>query len=217
MSVFKKFCTGLFASLLSLTAQGAQPTQPAEPTQPGGEPEVGTPDQVPPSQHEVDVSDTREVIQVLYVSNASEIRIADLVSERNPDEGLRRYADELARDHAWMNKMIETLADVKSISLEDGQLEESAQLVGSMMAQEAQNLAQKPEEEFRSAFLESMIMSHQKTLAFYSQIEAGNSDDALKATIAISRQLVEKHLADAQRLQAGGTQPQQPTPDLPID
>ncbi|WP_141735748.1 DUF4142 domain-containing protein [Oligoflexus tunisiensis] len=216
MSVFKKFCTGLFVSLLSLTAQAAQPTAPAEPTQPGGEPEVQTPDQVP-SETQVDVSDTREVIQVLYVSNAKEIQIADLVYERNPDEGLQRYADELARDHAWMNRMIETLANVKSISLEEGQFEESAQLVGSMMDQEAQNLAQKPQEEFRSAFLEAMIMGHQKTLELYSQIEAGNSDDALKATIAISRQLVEKHLAEAQRLQAEVEQPQQPSPEQPIE
>jgi predicted outer membrane protein len=52
-------------------------------------------------------------------------------------------------------------------------------------------------------------MSHQKTLELYNQIEQGNSDDALKAIIAVARQAVEKHLADAQKLKA--EEPAQPT------
>jgi putative membrane protein len=199
MSVFKKICTGLMISTLSFAAYAAQP----------GSPEVENPDQIP-TETQVDVSDTRAVIQVLYVSNASEIKLADLVRERNPDEDLRRYADELARDHAGMNQALEALANVKSISLKEGEMEEPAQLVDTKMDQELQNLAAKPQEQFRSAFLEAAIVEHQKTLEFYSQIEQGNSDDALKVIIAASRQLIEKHLADAQRLKAEMQEPQQP-------
>lgn len=196
MSFFKRICTGLMLSTLSLTAYAAQPG------------EAQNPDQVP-AETELDVSDTREVIQVLYVSNTSEIKVADLVRERNPDEALQRYADELIRNHETLISALKELANVKSISLEEGELEEPAQLVGTMMDQALQNLAAKPQEEFRSAFLESSIMSHQKTLELYSQIEQGNSDDALKAIIAVARQAVEKHLADAQKLKA--EEPAQPT------
>lgn len=199
MSVFNKICTGLMISTLSFAAYAAQP----------GSPEAGTPDQIP-AETEVNVSDTREVIQVLYVSNASEIKIADLVRQKNQDESLQRYADELARDHAWMNRMLEALANVKSISLKDGELEDSAQLVSNKLDQELQSLAAQPEESFRSVFLEAAIVEHQKTLELYSKIEQGNSDDALKATLAVSRQLIEKHLADAQRLKAESQEPQQP-------
>jgi putative membrane protein len=190
-------------STLSFAAYAAQP----------GSPETQNPDQIP-AETEVDVSDTREVIQVLYVSNTSEIKVADLVRERNPDEALQRYADELIRDHETLISALKELANVKSISLKEGELEEPAQLVGTMMDQQLQNLAAKSQEEFRSAFLESSIMSHQKTLEFFSQIEQGNSDDALKAIIVVARQAVEKHLADAQKLKAQiqqpGSEPAQP-------
>lgn len=199
MAVFNKICTGLVISTLSFAAYAAQP----------GSPEAETPDQTP-AETQVDVSDTREVIQVLYVSNVAEIKLADLVRERNPDEELRRFADELARDHGLMNNLLEMLANIKSISLETAEMEESAQLVGTKMDQELQTLAAKPQEQFRSAFLEAVIVEHQKILEFYSQIEQGNSDDALKATIAIARQLIEKHLADAQKLKAQSQEPQQP-------
>jgi predicted outer membrane protein len=199
MSVFNKICTGLMISTLSFAAHAAQP----------GSPEAGTPDQIP-AETQVDVSDTRSVIQVLYVSNAATVRIADLVREKNPDESLQRFADELARDHTWMNRLLETLANVKSISLNAGEMEESAQLVGSKMDQEVQNLAAQPQEYFRSAFLDAIIVNHQKTLELYSQIEQGNNDDALKATLVIARQVEEKHLADAQRLKAESQEPQQP-------
>ncbi len=208
MTVFNKVCSGLVISTLSLSLYAAQP----------GSTETETPDQTP-VESQVDLADTREVIQVLYVSNAAEIKVADLVRERNPDEDLRRFADELARDHALLNSMLEALANIKSISLEQGEMEESAQLAGSKLDQELQALAAKPQAEFRSAFLEAAIREHQKTLDFYSQIEQGNSDDALKATIVIARQLVEKHLADAQKLQAESQEPQQPgtEPEQPIE
>ncbi|HET9238373.1 MAG TPA: DUF4142 domain-containing protein [Oligoflexus sp.] len=201
MSVFKRICTGLMISTLSLTAYAAQPG------------ETQNPDQVP-AETEVNVSDTREVIQVLYVSNTSEIKVADLVRERNPGEALQSYADELIRDHETLISALKELANVKSISLKEGELEEPAQLVGTMMDQQLQTLAAKSQEEFRSAFLETSIMNHQKTLEFFSQIEQGNSDDALKAIIAVARQAVEKHLADAQKLKAEvqqpGSEPAQP-------
>jgi predicted outer membrane protein len=188
-------------STLSLTAYAAQPS------------EGQNPDQIP-AETEVNVKDTREVIQVLYVSNTSEIEIANLVRERNPDESLQNYADELIRDHETLISALKELADVKSISLKEGELEQPAQLVDTMMDKHLQNLAQRPQEEFRSAFLEASIMSHQKTLEFFSKIEQGNSDDALKAIIAVARQAVEKHLADAQKLKAEiqqpGTEPAQP-------
>ncbi|HYX34207.1 MAG TPA: DUF4142 domain-containing protein [Oligoflexus sp.] len=203
MSVFTKLCTGLLISALSLTAQAAQP-------------EVQNPDQLP-TEATLDVADTREVIQVLYVSNTAEIKLSDLVSERNPDADLQRYADELARDHSFMIKLLETMANVKSISLEDNELSEVAQLTSTKMEQEMQNLAAKPVEEFRPAFLEMNIAMHQKTLEMFNKIEQGNTDDALKAAIGIFRQLVEKHLSDAQKLQSPSEPAQPAEPTQPVE
>jgi len=208
ISVFTKISTGLFVSVLSVSVQAAQPGTPeAEP----GTTEVQNPDQIP-ADGEVEVSDTREVIQVIYISNKAEIESANLALERNPQEGLQKYAEQLIRDHSLINKVLEGLANIKSISLEVSEMEESVQLVENKMDQELQILAQLPEEQFRSAYLAVNIAAHQKTLEFFSRVEQGNSDDALKATVAIARQLVESHLADAQRLQA---ETQQPSPEQP--
>lgn len=197
MSLLAKISTGLLISALSMTTQAA-------------EPEVQNPD-LRPSETTVDVMNTPEVVQVLYVRNASEIKIAGLVQERNSEESLQEFADELARDHSWMNRMLEAIANIKSISLEADELSEAAQLVNTQLDESTQMLAAKPEGEFRSAFLEVIILEHQKTLDLYNQIEEGTTDDALKATLAIFRQMEEKHLADAQKLQLPA-QPEQPTP-----
>jgi predicted outer membrane protein len=204
MSVFAKICTGLMISALGLTAYAANP----------GSPEKG-PDQVP-VETELNVADTREVIQVLYVSNVAEIKLAELVRQKNPDASLQRYADELTADHAWMNRNLETLASLKGISLKTGEMDESAQLVGNKMDQELQTLASVPEPSFRSAFLEAAIIEHQKTLELFDRILQGNSDEALRSSIAVSRPLIEKHLKDAQRLK---NEIQQPGSEIetPID
>ncbi|MDQ3232224.1 MAG: DUF4142 domain-containing protein, partial [Pseudobdellovibrionaceae bacterium] len=162
-------------------------------------------------------ADTREVIQVLYVGNASEIKLAGLVSERNPDADLQRYADQLARDHSWMNKLLETMANVKSISLEENELSEVAQMASTQMEQQMQTLAALPMEEFRPEFLEVNIAKHQKTLEMFNQIEQGNTDDALKATIGIFRQLVEMHLSAAQILQSPSEPAQPAEPTQPVE
>lgn len=195
MSLLTKIYTAFLISALSLTVKAA-------------EPEVQNPDQQP-SENALDVTDTREVIQVLYVGNASDIKIADLVRERNPDESLQSLADELTRGHGWMNRILKTMAKIKSISLETDEMSETAQLVNNQMAEGFQMLASKPVDEFRSAFLEAIILEHQKSLKLYNQIEQGTKDDALKVVIAIFRQIEEKHLSDAQKLQLS-SQTEQP-------
>lgn len=199
MSFFNKICTGLITSTLSIAAYAAEP----------GLTEAERSEQIS-AENQVDIADTREVIQVLYVNNAAEIKLANLVRARSPDKDLRRYANKLARDHAFLNRILEAQAKIKSISLETAEMEESAQLTGTKMDQNLQILATKPQEQFRSAFLESVIVEHQETLEFYSRIEQGTRDEILKINIAIARQLVENHLADAQRLQAGTQEPLQP-------
>lgn len=198
MSVFAKICSGLLISTLSLTAYAAGP-------------EEQTPGQQPVEEGiVVDVTNATEVIQALYIGNEAEVQIADLVRERNPDESMQRFADTLARDHSWMNKMLEAIANIKSVSLKAEELSEVAQKLEAQLETEAQSLAARPAEEFRSAVLEAIIAEHEKTLELYNQIEQGSSDDALKATVAIFRQLVESHLAEAHQLQLAAEEPTQP-------
>ena len=43
----------------------------------------------------------------------------------------------------------------------------------------------------KTSLVENNIAAYQKTLEFYSQVQQGNTDDALKTTIPIARQLAE--------------------------
>lgn len=190
MSVISKICTGLFVSALGLTVHGA-------------ESKADSPVQEPvEAQTEVNVTNTSEVIQALYVGNTTEIKVADLVREKKQDESLQDFADDLARDHRWMNKILESIANVKSVSLKSEEMSKTAQQIETKKNLDLQALAASPDADFRAAFLEANILEHQKTLELFSRIEQGSSDDAIKITIAIFRQLVEKHLSDAQKLQA---------------
>ncbi|HYX33468.1 MAG TPA: DUF4142 domain-containing protein [Oligoflexus sp.] len=187
MSIYLKICTGLIVSLLSLGAQADDNN-------------LQTRDQ-PPATESLDVKNTTEVIQALYVSSLTQMKVADLVREKSPDESLRDYADKLTRDHRWINRSLDWLANIKSVSLEPEDLGESAQLVNTQTNSELQTLAQTSPDEFRSAFITASIRSHQETLQFYNRIDQNNTDDALKVLIRVFRQVEEMHLVNAQKLQ----------------
>lgn len=188
MSFFTKICTGLMISTLSLTAYAGGSEIPAQ--EPFEQPV------------DVDVENVTEVIQALFVSNSVGVRIADLVRERSTDEDLRRLADDIERDHEWMNRMLQEIANKNSVSLSPGQLSESVQKIESQLNEEVETLVQRPEAEFRASALEAIIEQHEKILEFYNQIEQNTMDTALKAVIVAHRPLEEKHLADARRLQS---------------
>lgn len=195
MSVFTKLCTGLLLSALSFSAHAANAPLPPNPPQ-------------NPQEQTIDVANTPEVIQALYVGNAAEIKLAMLVSQKNSDADLAQFATEISNDHSFMNKLLAVIANVKSVSLKSEEFGAKVQKIAADMDAAYNTLSQVPDTEFRKAFLQAAIAEHQMTLELYSRIEAGNTDDAVKLSIAVFRQLTEKHLADAQKLQAGTVPPQ---------
>lgn len=187
MSAYLKICTGLLASFLSVGVQA-------------GGIELQIRDQ-PSAMESVDVKNTAEVIQALYVSSSMQMRFADLVLEKSPDQALRDFADRIERDHRWMSRSLEWLANAKSVSLKPEDMDEGAQLVNTQTNSELKTLAKTSTTKFRNAFITATINSHQETLQFYNRIEQGNTDDALGALIKVLRQVEEMHLANAQKLQ----------------
>lgn len=185
MSLFLKICTGLLVAIVSLGTQAN--AQPLVLEQVRAEPVVNA-------------SNTTEVIQALYIDNSIQMKAAALVQLRSTDEDLLEYAERIARDHRWMNRMLETIANLKSVSLEPEEMSENAQLIGNEMASKLETLVQLPESKFRAAFVSSVVESHLATLDFYNRIEKENTDDSLSVLVKIFRQFEENHLSNAQKL-----------------
>ncbi|MDQ3234866.1 MAG: DUF4142 domain-containing protein [Pseudobdellovibrionaceae bacterium] len=197
MSVFTKICAGLLISTLGMSAYAAQ-TQPQTPVQ-------------EPAQPTVDFSSPSEVIQVLHVGVSSESKIIDLVRERNPDEAMVQFIDQLSTDITEFNRRLEELASNMSVSLAPEQLSENAQVIESQMAQELQTLTQKQEGEFRPAVIEALVNKYEQALQLYTEVEKVTTDEGLKTAIAEFRPITQKHLDDIKALQTATTQPTQPT------
>jgi predicted outer membrane protein len=198
MSVFTKVCAGLLMSALSLSAHAAQPeTEGQSPVQ-------------EPGDVTVEVSNATEVIQVLHVGVQSEIRIIDLIRERNPDADLQQFIDQLSQDVSVMDQRLEELAASKSVGLAPEQLTENAKMIETQMAQEVDALGQKADAEFRAAAIEALINKYQKGLELYTQVEQSSTDMELKSAVAEIRPVTQKHLDDVKQLQSGATQPSEP-------
>lgn len=195
MSVFTKICTGLFVSVLSLSAQAAQP-----------ETETQTPGQQP-AETTVDVSNATEVIQVLHIGVSSESKIVDLIRERNPDEALQQFVEQLSQDITMLSSKLQELAASKSVSLSPEALTENAKAIETQMTAEVQALTQASDEEFRTAAIQTLISKYEKALELYNQVEQESTDAELKAAATELRPMTQKHLADAQQLQAEPTEP----------
>ena len=200
MSIFTKVCAGLLISTLSVAAHAAQP---------------GTDGQTPvqePGDVVVEVTNPTEVIQVLHIGVASEMKIIDLVKERNPDSDLQRFVDQISQEVSDFNKRLEELAASKSVDLAPAQLSENAKVIETQMSQELQALTQKEDQEFRAGAIDVLIRTYEKALELYTQVSEKSTDEALKVTVSEMRPITQKHLDDIKQLQQGTepTEPMQP-------
>ncbi len=199
MSIFTKVCAGLLISTLSVAAQAAQP---------------GTEGQTPvqePGDITVEVTNPAEVIQVLHVGVESEIKIINLVKERNPDASLQQFIDQLAQDVSELDRRLEELAASKSVDLAPEQLTENAKAIETQMMQEVESLTGKSPEEFRAAVIEALMNKYNKALELYTQVEQSSTDEALKAAVMEFRPITQKHLDDLKQLPSETTEPSVPT------
>jgi predicted outer membrane protein len=197
MSIFTKVCAGLLISTLSVAAQAAQP---------------GTEGQTPvqePGDINVEVSNPTEVIQVLHVGVKSELKIIDLVKERNPDSDLQRFVDQISQEVADFDQRLQELASSKSVDLAPAQMTENAKMIETQMSQEFQALIKKEDKEFRAGVIEVLIRKYENALDLYTQVTEKSTDEALKTAVTELRPITQKHLDDIKQLQQG-TQPSEP-------
>jgi predicted outer membrane protein len=186
MSIVKVICTGLFLSTLAVNAAAAESVAP--PPAAESKPAV------------VDASNLTEVIQVLYLANASQLEGMQLALERNPDEAFQYLVEDMRRDHLWMQDTLEAQARRHGISLKLEDLTLTSQQVKTNVDGDFQLLAQKSPEEFRSAFLRITLYQHRKILKLYDQIEALNQDAGLKARVTVFRPLIAYEIQTAEQL-----------------
>lgn len=187
MSIVKAICTSLFLSTLAINAAAAESTPPA----PGAESKPAV----------VDASNLMEVIQVLYLANASQLEGMTLALERNPDEALQHLVEDMRRDHLWMQETLEAQARRHGISLKLEDLTITSRQVKTNVDGDFQLLLQKTADEFRAAFLRITLYQHRKILKLYDQIEELNQDAGLKARVTVFRPLISHEIRAAEQLE----------------
>lgn len=186
MSIVKAVCAGLFLSSLTISVAAAETAPPAPVQQP--KPAV------------VDASNLTEVIQVLFLANASQLDGIRLALERSSDEALQNFVEDMRRDHLWMQDSLEVKAQRHGISLRPEDLTLTSQQVKKNVDVDFQALSQKSPDDFRAAFLKLTIYQHRKILKLYDQIEQLNQDAALKARMAVFRPLITQEILNAEQL-----------------
>lgn len=176
MSIAKAICAGLFLSTLASNVAAADAIPPAPREQP--KPAV------------VDASNLTEVIQVLFLANASQLDGMTLALERDPDETLRFLVEDMQRDHLWMQDTLKAQAQRRGISLRLDDLTLTSKQVKKNVDVDFQALAQKSPDDFRDAFLKLTIYQHRKILKLYDQIEQLSQDAGIKARVTVFRPLI---------------------------
>ncbi|HET9238031.1 MAG TPA: DUF4142 domain-containing protein [Oligoflexus sp.] len=186
MSIVKAICAGLFLSTFAMSASAAETAPPAPIEQP--KPAV------------VDARNLTEVVQVLFLANASQLDGVTLALERNPDEALQLFAEDMRRDHLWMQETLAAEAQRHGISLLRDDLTLTSQQVKKNVDVDFEALSQKSPEDFRAAFLRLTVYQHRKILKLYDQIERLNQDAGLKGRITIFRPLIAHEILTAEQL-----------------
>ncbi len=169
----KNICSSLILSAALSLGFGASSLAAAE-----------TPPAAASKKASVNASDLTEVIQVLYISNMSAVAQTEVVLAKDPDAGLKGFAEMSQAVHSAMLKEVKDLAVLKNVGLELGDLTATSQLVKTNVERDLLILAGKREEEFRPAFLSIVSYQYQKMVKVLEQIEGENQDSELRALAA---------------------------------
>jgi putative membrane protein len=146
--------------------------------------------------------ESAEVIKKIYAQSTLDAETANIAKEKSQDERVKKFADELARDHKRLGERLEELAKArnvevsKEIALSSGQKAHVEAMKGMSTAQ------------FEEHFWQMMSQDHGKLL---KEIETGldqanrTGDSQLAAVLQEARPNIEEHQATATSGQAGSS------------
>lgn len=157
--------------------------------------------EAPPKKAAVNIQDSTEVIQVLWLASSSELELADLMQKRSQDPDFLDFAGALAEGFTAMRNRFEAVALDKGVGLQSEALTATARLVETNVRRDVEIVAAKPGAEFQSATLNILIYQFQRMISLCEQVEASTSDPLLREAVQSFHKLSHDLLLRARELQ----------------
>ena len=133
----------------------------------------------------------------------TEVELGKIAQSKAQDPAVRKFADEMVKDHSKANAELETLAKSKGISVPESLDPQHKAVV--------QKLSAKSGAEFDAAYAKQMVEDHDKTIALF-QRAAKSSDPDLAAfakktlpTLQEHKQMADSLPASSRSADAGAT------------
>jgi len=136
-------------------------------------------------------ADTAAVLLKLHHSNQMEIAAGKLAEEKGQSKDVKSFGKMLVTDHSASDKKVMKLAKDEKIELPSAEPMPS----GSM-----DKLKSAPATEFDRMFASDMLEDHKKDIAEVKEARDATTDVKLKALLASTLPVLEKHRDTAQKL-----------------
>jgi putative membrane protein len=136
----------------------------------------------------------RKFIEKAAEGGMSEVNEGQLAATKASDAAVKSYATMLVDDHTKANQELSQIAGAKKVELPAAP--------SHAMRRDAEKLAKKTGMDFDRTFIDHAVKDHKKTIKDFEK-EARDSKDAdLKAFAQKTLPVLQKHLAEAQKVQA---------------
>lgn len=136
----------------------------------------------------------------LHHANQSEIDMANYAATHATAKGVKDYALMIVKDHTANDKELQTVAKKKGLSTIPTPTTGTKEADDDMSKLKATKGA-----DFDKAYIDMMVMDHDKDVKEVTNLIATVKDADIKAHLTSTKPVLEKHLADAKKLQTNGT------------
>jgi putative membrane protein len=182
MRHLQAYARGLVIGALGLAACGGSHASAAAAEQQAGSPS----------------SPEHQALSKLYLTNQTEIQMAQLAQQKGQSDEVRQYGQQLSSDHSSANQEVQQLAQEHGIQLSAATQELSKDR--EEMQKKFDALQQAQGDDFDREFLDTMVDSHKRTIDKLSKLQRDVQDPTVRQLIDKSLPKLQQHQDQAEQL-----------------
>ncbi len=125
-------------------------------------------------------------------SGQNEIQASKVAQDKTGDPAVRAFAMQMIQDHTTANAQLSTILQPKGVSVSDGPDAEHVAAIAKLSAMTGPA--------FDRAYLQQMVVDHQKTIALFDTESRTGGDVDVKSFATMTLPILQHHLQMAQQL-----------------
>lgn len=142
-----------------------------------------------------------DIATAIGVINGAEVQMAQIAEQRAQSADVKAYARDMAREHAALQRAVDSLAVAQSLTPQAGDFADEIQRQATM---DQQRLEQLRGADFDSAYMNSQVVAHQQALDALNGMRSAVDDPSMQRAIDGAIPLVQTHLERARQLAGQG-------------